>query len=85
MARNDDGPADDGAAGEAAIRVRLDELFSERGMTLTELAARVEITIVNLCPSSRTAGHGRSGLPPWHACARPCTPCKATCSATSHR
>jgi putative transcriptional regulator len=32
----------------AAIRLRLDELLSQRGMTLTELSARVGITIVNL-------------------------------------
>jgi putative transcriptional regulator len=33
---------------EATIRVHLDEMLSERGMTLTELSARVDITIVNL-------------------------------------
>lgn len=39
----------DGAAGEAsAIRVRLDELLSQRGMTLTELSARVDLTLANL-------------------------------------
>ena len=32
----------------AAIRLHLDELLSPRGMTLTELSARVGITIVNL-------------------------------------
>jgi putative transcriptional regulator len=31
-----------------AIAVRLDELLHERRMTLTELAARVDITIANL-------------------------------------
>lgn len=31
-----------------AIRVRLDELLSDRGMTLTELSAQVDVTIVNL-------------------------------------
>lgn len=31
-----------------AIRVRLDELLYERRMTLTELAARVDITVANL-------------------------------------
>lgn len=48
-------PADtsDGAepAGQdetAAIRLRLDELLGQRGMTLTELSAQVGITIVNL-------------------------------------
>lgn len=30
------------------IRCRLDELLTERGMTLTELSERVGITIVNL-------------------------------------
>ena len=39
---------DDGPAEDAAIRVRLDELLSDRGMTLTELSARVDITIANL-------------------------------------
>jgi hypothetical protein len=39
---------DDGAAGEApAIRVHLDELLAQRGMTLTELSARMDVTIVN--------------------------------------
>ena len=31
-----------------AVRVRLDDLLAERGITLTELADRVGITIVNL-------------------------------------
>lgn len=31
-----------------AIRVRLDEKLHERRMTLTELAARVDITLANL-------------------------------------
>ena len=39
-----DEPDDDAAA----IRVRLDELLTERGMTLTELSAQVDVTIVNL-------------------------------------
>ncbi|WP_017609765.1 helix-turn-helix domain-containing protein [Nocardiopsis xinjiangensis] len=30
------------------IRVHLDELLAERGITLTELAARVGVTVVNL-------------------------------------
>lgn len=30
------------------IRVRLDELLSQRGMTLTELSAQVDVTVVNL-------------------------------------
>jgi putative transcriptional regulator len=33
---------------KAAIRLHLDELLSRREMTLTELSARVGITIVNL-------------------------------------
>jgi putative transcriptional regulator len=36
----------DGAS--AAITVRLDDILADRGMTLTELAERVGITIVNL-------------------------------------
>jgi putative transcriptional regulator len=36
---------DDGAV---FIRVRLDELLSQRGMTLTELSALVDVTVVNL-------------------------------------
>ena len=36
-------------AGDAdAIHVRLDELLAARGMTLTELSAQVDVTIVNL-------------------------------------
>jgi putative transcriptional regulator len=35
-------------SGTGTIRLHLDELLSERGMTLTELSARVDITIVNL-------------------------------------
>ena len=41
------GPAD-GHQETAAIRIRLDEVLAERGMTLTELSERVGITIVNL-------------------------------------
>lgn len=47
----DAGPArqSDESPGQAdAIQVRLDGLLAERGMTLTELADRVGITIVNL-------------------------------------
>lgn len=40
--------ASDGPDQADAIRVRLDDLLAERGMTLTELADRVGITIVNL-------------------------------------
>jgi putative transcriptional regulator len=40
---------DDPPAGEAGtIRVRLDELLSQRAMTLTELSAQVDVTVVNL-------------------------------------
>jgi putative transcriptional regulator len=44
-------PEDAGATADdepGTIRLHLDELLSERGMTLTELSARVDITIVNL-------------------------------------
>ncbi len=41
---DDPGSAD----GAATIRVRLDELLSQRGMTLTELSAQVDVTVVNL-------------------------------------
>jgi putative transcriptional regulator len=35
-------------AGSGAITIRLDELLSERGMTLTQLSEQVGITVVNL-------------------------------------
>ncbi len=38
-------PSDDE---ETGIHCRLDELLAERGMTLTELSARVGVSIVNL-------------------------------------
>jgi putative transcriptional regulator len=42
-------PGNADAAGPGApIAVRLDDLLADRGMTLTELAERVGITIVNL-------------------------------------
>jgi putative transcriptional regulator len=48
----------DGSQDEAAgIRIRLDELLAQRDMTLTELSARVGITIVNL--SILKNGHAR--------------------------
>jgi putative transcriptional regulator len=31
-----------------SIRIHLDQILTERGMTLTELSARVGITVVNL-------------------------------------
>jgi putative transcriptional regulator len=40
--------ADDPGIEAAGIRVRLDELLVKRGLTLTELSARVDITVVNL-------------------------------------
>lgn len=33
---------------EHSVRVHLDDLLAERGMTLTELADRVGVTVVNL-------------------------------------
>lgn len=42
------GQEDEAAAAAPLIRVRLDELLSKRGMTLTELSARVDVTVVNL-------------------------------------
>ena len=36
------------AAPERRVLVRLDKLLAQRGMTLTELAQRVDITVVNL-------------------------------------
>jgi putative transcriptional regulator len=38
----------DASDASASITVRLDDLLADRGMTLTELAERVGITIVNL-------------------------------------
>jgi putative transcriptional regulator len=51
--RRDDGDPEDGDPKDGqdeaeAIAIRLDELLSERQMTLTELSARVGVTIVNL-------------------------------------
>ncbi|GAA4944245.1 putative transcriptional regulator [Nonomuraea thailandensis] len=43
---------------EPIIRVRLDEMLKERGMTLTELSHRVEITVVNL--SILKNGHAKA-------------------------
>lgn len=50
--------AGDGPDEAAAIQVRLDALLAERGMTLTDLAAKVGITIVNL--SILKNGHARA-------------------------
>jgi putative transcriptional regulator len=48
--RHDDGATGEGVPGDDAgdIVVRLDALLADRGMTLTELAERVGITIANL-------------------------------------
>jgi putative transcriptional regulator len=46
--RPDDRDAADGQDEAEAIAIRLEELLSERQMTLTELSARVGVTIVNL-------------------------------------
>ncbi|MBG0814804.1 helix-turn-helix transcriptional regulator [Planomonospora sp. ID82291] len=43
---------------EHRIAVRLDKLLADRGMTLTELADRVGVTIVNL--SILKNGHARA-------------------------
>jgi putative transcriptional regulator len=40
-------PSDEAAEGHG-VRIHLDEVLAERGMTLTELAERVGITLVNL-------------------------------------
>jgi putative transcriptional regulator len=45
---SDDGDTADGEDEATAIVIRLDALLSERQMTLTELSARVGVTIVNL-------------------------------------
>jgi putative transcriptional regulator len=46
--RIDASDTDEGPDEAATIQVRLDDLLAERGMTLTELASQVGITIVNL-------------------------------------
>ncbi len=38
----------DASAGDHGVRIHLDRLLSERGLTLTELADAVGITVVNL-------------------------------------
>jgi putative transcriptional regulator len=45
---DDDGDPGHDRGNPAAIRICLDELLSERSMTLTELSERVGITVVNL-------------------------------------
>ena len=56
--RSPDDAAAGGADAGAPIAVRLDDLLADRGMTLTELAERVGITIVNL--SSLKNGRARA-------------------------
>jgi putative transcriptional regulator len=41
-------PSDPPPQPEHRITVHLDQLLEERGMTLTELASRVDVTVVNL-------------------------------------
>jgi putative transcriptional regulator len=48
MATPDEAPEVDGDDEAAHIRCRLGDVLAERGMTLTELAARTGITVVNL-------------------------------------
>jgi len=55
MSLSDKGPA---AAPGHAIEIHLDELLIARGMTLTELADRAQITIANL--SILKNGHARA-------------------------
>ena len=54
MRRTSPQPSDDGHA----IVVHLDRLLEERGMTLTELASRVGVTIANL--SILKHGHAKA-------------------------
>jgi putative transcriptional regulator len=44
----DAGDAPDRPGESTAIAIHLDALLADRGLTLTELAARVDITVVNL-------------------------------------
>lgn len=43
---------------DGRIEIRLDDLLAQRGMTLTELSCRVEVTIANL--SILKTGKGRA-------------------------
>ena len=66
----------------APVRVRLDEMLSKRGMTLTELSARVDVTVVNL--SILKNGRARAiRFSTLARCARRWTASPATCSATT--
>jgi putative transcriptional regulator len=58
VTRRPSAPADTGQDAAPGIRVRLDELLLDRGMTLTELSERVGVTIVNL--SILKNGHARA-------------------------
>ncbi|HEY2553558.1 MAG TPA: helix-turn-helix transcriptional regulator [Streptosporangiaceae bacterium] len=51
-------PSDPASEPDHAIEVHLDKLLADRGMTLTELAERAGITIVNL--SILKNGHARA-------------------------
>ena len=58
-ARSAPGASDGPSGGNGAtIRVRLDELLADRGLTLTELSELVGITVVNL--SVLKNGHARA-------------------------
>jgi putative transcriptional regulator len=48
MTAADRGASLDAATGEHSVVVHLDELLRDRSMTLTELANRVGVTVVNL-------------------------------------
>jgi putative transcriptional regulator len=48
QAADGDQDPEPGRRGSAPIRIRLDELLADRGLTLTELSERVGITVVNL-------------------------------------
>ncbi len=62
------------------ITVHLDRLLAERQMTLTELAARVDVTPVNL--SILKNGRARPfGSPPLVRCAKRWAAVQETCSA----
>jgi hypothetical protein len=69
------------AGRHATTADRLDELLAARGMTLTELSHRVEVTIANL--SILKTGKGKAiRSPRWHGCARCSAASPATFSAT---
>jgi putative transcriptional regulator len=47
-AADDDRDLESERRGSTSIKIRLDELLTDRGLTLTELSERVGITVVNL-------------------------------------